>query len=222
MDHMLRITACALLLLLASCAAEKENDAVPDFEVSSIAPLPQKSGTFLEDVNFVTDWNILGPFRAPEDPAAFHEEQIAGESTLNGLRRAPKGTRWHVLRFSNDGEDGVPGRIDFSGRIGGKGGPPSIFYACATLKADSEMRNLSLRIGSCGKVKVWINGVTVYAYEGKRRVFRLDEDSVGAITLKKGLNRIVLKYMDNGGEYERERIFSFRFSDEQGQPVQIR
>jgi hypothetical protein len=210
-------------LLLASCTSvDNAENAVPEFEVSSIASLPPESGTFLNDGNFLTDWNILGPFRAPEKPAAFHEEQIAGESTLNGLRRAPKGTRWHVLRFSNDAEDAIPGLIDFSGRISGKCVSPSIFYACATLKADSEMRDLSLRIGSCGKVKVWINGVTVYAYEGKRRMFRLDEDSVGGITLKKGMNRIVLKYMDNDGEYDRERKFSFRFSDEQGRPVQIK
>lgn len=214
-------------VFFSSCAStdtEEEKDIAPEFEISSFSMAPardKRNGTFLDDRNFLMSWNILGPVKAA-DPASFHAESVPDEKNLNGSRRAPRGARWHVIRFGNDGEDDIPGTVDFTGRITGKTGGKSIFYACATLETDSELRNLVLNAGSCGKVKIWINGALVYSYEKNRRDFKPDSASIGGITLRKGLNRIVVKYMDNGGDYAKERKFCLRFTDEQGQPTLIR
>ena len=212
-------------VLFSSCASTdaEEQDLAPEFEISSLGMAPQNQGNAMlpDDRNFLMSWNILGPVKGT-DPASFHAESVPDEKNLNGSRRAPKGARWHVIRFSNDGEEEVPGTVDFTGRITGKTEGKSIFYACATLETDSELRNLVLNAGSCGKVKVWINGVPVYSYEKDRRDFKPDSDSIGGITLREGLNRIVVKYMDNGGDYAKERKFSLRFTDEQGRPTLIR
>ena len=155
-------------------------------------------------------------------PGAFQAQSVPGEKDLNGSRRAPKGARWHVICFSSDGEDEIAGIADFSGRITGKTDRKSIFYACATLKADSRMENMILKTGSCGKLRVWINGVPVSDYDGGRRACIPDTDSVEGITLREGLNRIVVKYMDNDGDYIKERKFSLRFTDTQRRPYRIR
>ena len=90
------------------------------------------------------------------------------------------------------------------------------------LDCETGMRNMTLNVGSIGKVKIWINGILVYSYEKERRELKPDTDSVSGILLHKGRNRIVVKYMDNEGDFAKERKFSLRFTDETGRPTQIR
>lgn len=213
--------ACAFSCACASAGTEDDEDCVPEFEISDIEPAPLRERGFPDDGHFLMAWNILGPLKA-ESADAFQTESVPGEKELNGSRRAPKGARWHVIRFSADGEDEVVGVCDFSGRITGNAARKSIFYACATLKADSRMENMVLGTGSCGKLRVWINGIPVFCYGGERRACRPDTDSVAGITLREGLNRIVVKYMDNDGACADERKFSLRFTDAQGRPTRIR
>ena len=211
--------------LFCSCAStgtdENEEDAAPDFEIFEIAPAPIREQGFSDDGHYLMAWNILGPVKA-ENSSSFQAESVPGEKDLNGSRRAPKGARWHVIRFSSDDEDDVSGIVDFSGRITGKTEPASIFYACATLKADSPMENMILKTGSCGKIRIWLNGILVSEYGKGRRVCMPDTDSVTGVALREGLNRIVVKYMDNDGNYAEERKFSLRFTDAQGHPFRIR
>ena len=218
---MLPVLACALFCACASAGTEEDEDLAPEFEISDIEPAPAREQGFSDDTHFLMAWNILGPVKA-ETPGAFQAQSVPGEKDLNGSRRAPKGARWHVIRFSSDGEDEIAGIADFSGRITGKTDRKSIFYACATLKADAHLENMILKTGSCGKLRIWINGVPVSDYRGKRRACVPDTDSVEGITLRKGLNRIVVKYMDNDGDYAKERKFALRFTDAQGNPFRIR
>ena len=215
------VLACALFCACASAGSEDDEDLAPEFEISGIELAPAREQGFSDDSHFLMAWNILGPVKA-ETSGAFQAQSVPGEKDLNGSRRAPKGARWHVIRFSSDGEEELAGIADFSGRITGKTDRKSIFYACATLKADSRMENMILKTGSCGKLRVWINGVPVFCYGGDRRACRPDTDRVAGITLREGLNRIVVKYMDNGGDFARERKFSLRFTDAQGRPTRIR
>ena len=215
------VLACALFCACASAGSEDDEDLAPEFEISGIELAPAREQGFSDDSHFLMAWNILGPVKA-ETSGAFQAQSVPGEKDLNGSRRAPKGARWHVIRFSADGEDEVAGVCDFSGRITGNAAREGIFYACATLQAGERMENMTLRTGSCGKLRVWINGVPVFCYGGDRRACRPDTDRVAGITLREGLNRIVVKYMDNGGDFARERKFSLRFTDAQGRPTRIR
>ena len=212
-------------LLLAGCAFQDPWAGVPDFEISYFAPKSESapSGTFLNDGNFLMWWNILGPVKPGKD-SALHTELLPGENVLCGAVNASQGTRWYRLLARNEGANAVPGMVDFSRFFlenpSAKG--PSAFYACLTLKCDSEYNALVLNAGSCGKMKVWINGHAVYSYEKESRPLKPDTDKVEGITLRKGYNRIVVKYMDNEGRYRDNRKFSLRFTDAAGQPTLAR
>lgn len=220
---------CALLfaagvLLIAGCADDPWED-TPEFEISVFAPRDEaaSSGNFLTDVNFLMWWNILGPI-APDKAEDIHAQIIPDENVLCGKRNAPKGARWHRLLARNEGPNGIPGQVDFSRFFlnNPSAKAPSVFYACQTLKCKTDYTGLVLNVGSCGKLKIWINGHPVYSYEKGDRPLKPDTDKVDGILLRKGYNRIVVKYLDNEGDYRNNRKFCLRFTDAAGQPIQIR
>ncbi|OQA82789.1 MAG: hypothetical protein BWY31_03054 [Lentisphaerae bacterium ADurb.Bin242] len=221
---------CALLsvsgvLLLAGCALRDPWAGAPEFEISYFSPRSESApvGTFLGDGNFLMGWNILGPV-APGGNGGLHAELLPEENVLCGSRNAPQDARWHRLLARNEGPDAVPGQVDFSRLFLEKPSAkaPSVFYACLTLQCDSEYGGLVLNAGSCGKLKVWINGHPVYSYENGNRPLKPDTDKVEGIILRKGYNRIVVKYMDNEGDYRNSRKFCLRFTDAAGQPARVR
>ncbi len=210
--------------LIAGCAADPWED-TPEFEISYSVPRNENapSETFLNDGNFLTSWNILGPL-SPSANGDFHAERVPGENVLCGKRNAPQGARWHRLFAKNEGPGAIPGQVDFS-RIfleNPSARQPSLFYACQTVKCESEYSGLVLNVGSCGKLKIWINGHPVYSYEKGSRPLKPDTDKVDGILLRKGFNRITVKYLDNEGDYRNDRKFCLRFTDAAGQPIQIR
>ncbi len=220
---------CALLfassaLLIAGCADDPWED-TPEFEISVFAPRDEAapSGNFLTDVNFLMWWNILGPI-APGKADDLHAQLIPDESVLCGKRNAPKGARWYRLLARNEGPNGIPGQVDFSRFFldNPSAKAPSVFYACQTLKCETDYTGLVLNVGSCGKMKIWINGHPVYSYEKGFRPLRPDTDRVEGISLKEGFNRIVIKFMDNERDYRNNRKFCLRFTDAAGQSIRVR
>ena len=108
--------ACAFSCACASAGTEDDEDCAPEFEISDIEPAPLRERGFSDDGHFLMAWNLLGPLKA-ESADAFQAESVPGEKDLNGSRRAPKGARWHVIRFSADGEDEVAGVFNASAAL---------------------------------------------------------------------------------------------------------
>lgn len=213
------LTAAAMLFA-AGCASDPWAD-VPEFEVVTLEP--SADGDFLEDGHFLMWWNFLGPIPQGKEPS-LHKEYIPDEKILCGNRNAPRGARWYRTLSRNEGAEAVPGQVDFSRyfKLNPGAAVPSVFYACISLKSDRERKGLVLNAGSCGKLKVWINGTAVYSYEKGARPLKPDTDKVEGIILRKGFNRITVKYMDNGGDYRNQRKFCLRFTDAAGKPTRIR
>ena len=218
-----RIWKCAagfsLLICLAAagCAEDPWRD-VPEFETLQFdCPVP--GGKFLDDANFVCAWSLLGPLaQTPGEGSRLHTEHVAEEALLNGNRRAPRGSSWRRISVRNDDPELPPGEVDFSKVFQShpRGGKKSVFYACATLKCSRDYRGMVLHAAACGQVKVWINGLTVYARERGSENLRDSAVKVEGIRLHQGCNRLVVKYMDDGKTEASKRKFSIRFTDATG------
>ena len=217
-----RVWKCAavfslLVCLAAGCAGDPWQD-VPEFEMIQFdCPVP--GGKFLDDANFVCVWSLLGPLaQTPGEGSRLHTEHVAEEALLNGNRRAPRGSSWRRISVRNDDPELPPGEVDFSKVFQShpRGGKKSVFYACATLKCSRDYRGMVLHAAACGQVKVWINGLTVYARERGSENLRDSAVKVEGIRLHQGCNRLVVKYMDDGKTEASKRKFSIRFTDATG------
>lgn len=214
------LTALAALLL-GGCAADPWQDA-PDFEMADfICPVP--AGKFIEDLNCLMTWSLLGPVD-PGDAPSIHTEYLADEPLLTGNRPAPRGARWCRTAPRNEDENALPGQVDFSARF--KSNPKAagrrVFYACATLRCSGEYKGMTLHAASCGQLKIWINGKAVYAKEHGSPDLKAGAERIGDILLISGCNRIVVKYLDDGKDYPDRRKFSLRFTDPEGNLSVIR
>lgn len=210
-----------IFILFHGCA-EDPWQAVPDFEVAEFrCPVP--GGKFLEDSNFMTSWSLLGPLDPGKTPS-IHTEYVPEESLLNGNRNAPRGTRWCRITVRNDDSQTLPGQVNFSDRFSrhSRSRKQNVFYACATLKCDRDYSGLTMLVSSCGLLKVWINGRSVYSCEQGTEDFKPDRANIGDLMLRKGYNRIVVKYMDDGNNAHERRNFSLRFTDAAGNLSTVR
>ena len=205
-----------LLWLAAGGCAEDPLEDVPSFETLDFdCPVP--GGKFLDDANFVSMWTLLGPI--PQTAGeGLHTEYVGDEAMLNGNRRAPRGTFWRRIGVRTDDPESQPGEVDFSRYFlqHPRGGQKCVFYACATLKCGRDHRGLVLHAAACGQLKIWLNGTAVYAREQEAADLRSGLAKVEGITLHKGCNRLVVKYLDDGKEYRTRRRFSLRFTDAAG------
>ncbi len=222
---MLKIKWAGLLpvfLFIAGCAEDPWKD-VPEFEISDFT-CPIRGDKFLEDIHFVSAWSMLGPVK-PGKECSLHEECLPDEALLNGNRRAPRGVRWcRIMAGKGDPEKTAPGQVDFSARFlqDPRAQARSVFYACVTLKCERDHTGLILHAGSCGQIKIWINGRAVYSCEKAAAELKPEMASVGEISLHKGYNRIVVKYLDDGKDYRNKRKFYLRFTDAAGNLSLIR
>ena len=203
-----------LPLLICGCAKDLWKD-VPEFEVLNFT-CPVPGSKFLDDDNFVCGWSVLGPLDPGKDPS-IHTELFADEGLMNGNRRAPRGSTW--FRVGADRSDAAAcGQINFGKKFEKYqyGSRRGVFYACATLKCSQDYTGLVMRLVCPGKVKVWINGKSVYADEKGAADMKADPVVVRDLVLLNGCNRLVVKFMDNGKDYLNRRVFSLRLTDAAG------
>ena len=209
-----RIVFLLAPLIFSGCSADPWKN-VPDFEVANFeCPVP--GGKFLDDGNFVSAWSVLGPLDPGKNPS-IHTEYTYDESLLNGDRTAPRGTRWYRAGAGGDNATEV-GQVNFSSRFKNhpKASQRSVFYACATLKCGKEYKGLILHVLGCGQLKIWINGKIVYSCEKGSPSMNAEAAKVESMILSKGCNRVVVKYLDDGKDFAKRRVFSLRFTDSAG------
>ncbi|MDD5697045.1 MAG: hypothetical protein PHH77_00360 [Victivallaceae bacterium] len=175
---------------------------------------------FLTNINFVTRWNILGPFTyLPERlddnriKSVLHDELVAGEKKLTGSEPAAAPLKWELARFESSGN---PGEINLREFFRDQR-RYLIAYAVTYLHSDEALEHLTLYTGSSGYIKVWINHQLVHAYDQLKRQGKWDQDVIRNVRLKKGYNLIVVKSV----ALENKWNFYLRLADPANLPLQF-
>ena len=207
------------LLLLAFLSGCQSNDplleGVPEFEVRklSFAPAGEKifQGKGMQK-SYLMRWNILGP--VPGAGKDVTKEVLEGENLLCGSVEAPGDAYWHVRIFSSRqrADEKHVGLCNWTKTLSAYKGK-SLFYGCGTLLADKKYENVTLFLLTSGETVLFLNGekigtLPVPNYPGGK------EYTVKGLTLNKGANRFVLKYLDKG-ENPSLRAVSVRFTQEE-------
>ena len=175
---------------------------------------------FLTNINFVTRWNILGPFPYKEEKLAdnkiksvLHDKLIANEKKLSGDEKIKTLSKWQLARFESPD---TPGKINLRTFFKYKR-KNLIAYAVTYLSCKEELSNLTLYTGSSGYIKVWINHQLVHAYDHVKRKGKWDQDVIKNIKLRKGYNLIVVKCV----AIENDWNFYLRLADSKNLPMKF-
>ena len=163
---------------------------------------------------YICTWLVLAPIplkQGQEGAGALDEEPVKGEANL----KPEAGDKVDV-----DGKDltwkECPAKdqiLDFNGLLG-KRTENSVGYAVAYITADADVADLTLKLGSDDQVKVYLNGKPIHSND-EGRPFEKDEDSVLGLSLRRGLNVLVVKLINE----EEDWAVSARFVDKDGKPV---
>lgn len=192
--------------------------AAPTKAVSQLVLPSKDANPFYDENNFVTKWLILGPFTFGENDfgggdqqqAAADKEFVANEAALDGTQPAPDKTKWQEVQFK---EGTQAGQADLDKLFNGI--DHAAAYAVAFIDSPSDITDAKLMLGSDDYIKVWVNGKQVFEYKTARRGSDWDQDTVSGISLKKGMNRIVVKCVDIVSGWD----FYFRIADKDGQAM---
>ena len=166
--------------------------------VSALIQLLQSSG---EDVDYLKDWLVLGPFPSADLEFDFLTD-IGGERNLNPkVGQQVKAQDGQVLTWKSYRSKGaVVNLLEAIGK-----------FENVTVYAYCEIDNEELKkhgyIGSDDGVAVWINGQLVHKNNAARGV-QLDQD-LFEIDTKKDANRCLVKITQGVGDWG----FALRFSD---------
>ena len=90
----------------------------------------------------------------------------------------------------------------------------SVAFAVTYVVADKEMKDLKLKVGSDDQAKVYLNGKEVFKFEEARAADK-DQNTIENITLNEGVNVVVFKIVNEGGDW----AGCLRFTDKGDQPI---
>lgn len=196
----------------------------PEFHAATARPissllLPARAYLSFSDSRFVTKWLLLGPFRFKDTDFGGEQQQAAiehpfmpDEGALDGNQSPPEGSgaKWKPKQFRNGS---IVGMVDLDGFFNTP--EHSAAYAVTWIECPKAM-DVRMLVGSDDYVKVWINGEQVHTYATKRRNARPDQDVV-TVTLRKGLNRVVVKTVDVVYDW----CFFLRFASPRGRDAVV-
>jgi spore coat protein H len=178
-------------------------------------PIPPKTiagGPGLPDDGFLRKYLFLGPIATGGIPGqqAIHKDFVGGEPVLkpaSGTKTKTPGGElvWKVF-------EALDGMVDFHA-ASGKQADSSACYLVAYLVCEKDFKDLKLKMGSDDQGKVWINGKDVLKFEGDRGAAP-DQDNADNIALNKGVNTILFKVVNGGGEFQG----ILRFTNPDGTP----
>ena len=184
----------------------RQDRAVADLLASSAFRGSQARG-------FLRDWLLLLPLPlAPGELGAqgLDRQQLPDEAGLRPRagERAPGGSPlvWREYRSPE-------AVLDFNAVLG-RATELSVAYAVCYIESDRLRDGLWVQVGSDDQAKVYLNGREIYQCHVPRTLEALD--MAGPVTLKQGINVLVLKVVNEGWSWEG----CARLVDEQGRPAQ--
>jgi hypothetical protein len=152
---------------------------------------------------FLTEWNLAGPFDAPDMDALALGGPPEAETDLSAsfVGKDGKPAGWRRIQAGADGAFDLNKIVQPNERVA--------VYALGWVQAPEE-QTAHFLLGSDDGARLWINGELVHSNPAYRAV-TTDQDKV-AVGLKKGWNRVLLKIVQGDGGFG----FQARFADPNG------
>jgi hypothetical protein len=155
------------------------------------------------DRRFIIDWNLIGPFDAPNmsylQVAYPPEKEIDLSQTYRGKGEVP--LRWKKIQAEPSGFIRLENRVSPSER--------GIVYGHVYVFSP-EKREALMLVGSDDGVRIWLNQDLVHTNPAYRGAYP-DQDRV-PVSLKKGWNTLLIKVLQGGGGWG----YYVRFVDPEG------
>jgi WD40 repeat protein/serine/threonine protein kinase len=163
---------------------------------------------------FIQDWLILAPIpysRRQSGADVVLEEQLADEVHIrpragDSATVSGQAFRWRELHAQDYFFD-INAHLQQMAEY-------CVAYAVCYIHSDADKNDLRLLVGSDDQAKIWLNSREVYRYSKWRHVGK-DEDAVPNLTLRRGINVLVFKLVNEGYDWKG----CIRFVDQDGRPV---
>lgn len=167
-----------------------------------------------DDEGFIRNWLVLAPLPfgdAQDGSSALNKEQVADEAKLqpkegDKVKVGDKELAWKAYK----GEDHF---VDFNAFLGQET-EDSVGYAVCYLTTDQELTELVMKTGSDDQAKLYLNGKEIFKNDEARPAEK-DQDSTQNVTLKKGVNVIVFKVVNEKVDWKG----CVRFTDKDSKPI---
>ena len=185
----------------------RQDRAVQDFLDNNDFRSPHAQG-------FLQTWLLLLPLplaTGESGAQALDQQQLPDEACLRprpGEGVAIGGQQWVWQEHRSP-----RAVVDFN-TVAGRVADRSVVYAACYIESDRARDGLWLQVGSDDQGKVYLNGREIYQYRQIRDLPALDV--VGPVALKRGVNVLLFKVVNETGEWED----CARLLDEAGRPVQ--
>jgi hypothetical protein len=167
-----------------------------------------------DDEGFIRNWLVLAPLPygdAQTGTEALAKEQVPGEAKLkpnegDTVKVGDKEFTWKKHKCDSH-------LLDINGLLGQQT-EDSVAYAVCYVVADGKIDDLTMKTGSDDQAKVYLNGKEIFKNEEARPADK-DQDSTSNITLRRGVNTIVFKIVNEKVDWSG----CLRFTDKEGKPV---
>ena len=195
MKNLFSTAAPALLLCLVVSNARAADAFQPDAE------------------GYIRHWVMLAPISLPEGEAgseAIFKEQLKGEAALqpragDKVKVGGKELTWQNIAAATNYFDFTAMVKTLNEREAG--------YAVTYIESETEQSDVIMAVASNDEGRIYLNGVDIYVF-GEPRTLMLDADK-GKVTLKKGLNVVVFKIINEQGNWQG----AMRLLDKSGAPL---
>lgn len=183
------------------------------FLAASIHPLVAQNGK-PDAEGFIRDWLVLAPLSIGESSGAdeIDKKQFSSEAqpaAKDGTvqKVGNKELKWAKVASPHFYIDFKELHPDQSEHVVG--------WAVAYVVAPAEKPGLTLKMNSNDQGKVYLNGKELVKFTDTRTLEKEAEDSASNVTLKQGVNVLVLKVVNEENNWQG----SVRFLDSAGKPV---
>jgi hypothetical protein len=167
-----------------------------------------------DEEGFIRNWLILAPLpfgQADNGSEALGKQQVPDEAKLqpkegDKVKSGDKEIAWKAYKADSY-------LLDVNAFLG-QVTEDSVGYAVCYLVADRDIPDLTMKTGSDDQAKVYLNGKEVFKNDEARPAEK-DQDSTPNLALKKGVNVIVFKIVNEKMDWSG----CLRFTNKDGKPV---
>jgi hypothetical protein len=154
----------------------------------------------LDSQGYIRHWLMLAPLPFAEGESgadAVFRDQIRGEASLRPkpgekIKVGNKEFTWQSVVAQTNYFDFNAALKSIHDRAAG--------YIVAYIESDSEKRDVIMGVGSNDEGRIYFNGVDIYVFGEPRQITQ--EEDKGKVTLKKGINVIVFKVMNEQNAWQ--------------------